>query len=80
MSPKYYQVKVGNYDIDKEELHYPIGKEDIHFIPVISGAGRGMGKSIIRSSFNWNSFILTGGSFLALGPAVVGFTGAGTIG
>ena len=43
MSPKYYQVKVGNYDIEKEEIHYPIGKEDIHFIPVIKGAGRGLG-------------------------------------
>ena len=46
MSPKYYQVKVGNYEIGEDELHYPIGqKEDIHFIPVISGAGRGLGKT-----------------------------------
>ena len=43
MNPKYYQVKVGNYDIDDNELNYPIGKEDIHFIPVISGAGGGFG-------------------------------------
>ena len=39
MSPKYYQVKVGSYDIDKNEIYYPIGKEDIHFIPVITGSG-----------------------------------------
>ena len=49
MSPKYYQVKVGNYDIDENELTYPIGQEDIHFIPVISGAGRGFGKFLIGS-------------------------------
>ena len=47
MSSKYYQVKVGNFDIDKNEIHYPIGKEDIHFIPVISGAGRGLGKILL---------------------------------
>ena len=48
MSPKYYQVKVGNYEIGENELHYPIGqKEDIHFIPMISGAGRGFGKLLL---------------------------------
>ena len=47
MSPKYYQVKVGNYDIDESELAYPVGQEDIHFIPAISGAGRGFGKILL---------------------------------
>ena len=40
MSPRYYQVKIGNYSIGKDEINYPIGKEDIHFIPVITGADR----------------------------------------
>ena len=47
MSPKYYQVKVGNYDIGDDELAYPVGKEDIHFIPAISGTGRGFGKILL---------------------------------
>ena len=47
MNPKYYQVKIGNYDIGEEEVNYPIGQEDIHFIPVISGAGRGIGKVLL---------------------------------
>ena len=47
MSPKYYQVKVGDYDIDKDEIGYPIGKEDIHFIPAISGAGGGARKFLM---------------------------------
>ena len=54
MSPKYYQVKVGNYAINEEEITHPIGQEDIHFIPVISGAGRGFGK-ILLGSINWYS-------------------------
>jgi len=47
MNPKHYQVKVGNYFIDESELAYPVGQEDIHFIPVISGAGRGLGSILL---------------------------------
>tara|TARA_R100000231_G_scaffold35749_1_gene31705 strand:+ start:725 stop:1315 length:591 start_codon:yes stop_codon:yes gene_type:complete len=47
MNPKHYQVKVGNYYINESELAYPIGQEDIHFIPVISGAGRGLGQILL---------------------------------
>jgi len=53
MNPKYYQVKVGNYAIDESEINHPIGKEDIHFVPVVSGA-RGFGR------------ILLGGALIAL--------------
>ena len=57
MSPKYYQVKVGNYDIDKNELTYPVGQEDIHFIPAISGAGRGMGKVLLGAALIGAAFL-----------------------
>ena len=60
MNPKYYQVKVGNYLIDETEIHHPIGQEDIHFVPVIQGAGRGIGK------------ILLGGALIALSFGVGG--------
>jgi predicted phage tail protein len=49
MNPKYYQVKVGNYAVNEEEIHHPIGQEDIHIVPVISGAGSGTGKICISS-------------------------------
>ena len=45
MNPRFYQVKVGDFDIQEEEIHYPIGQEEIHFIPVISGSG-GLGKTL----------------------------------
>ena len=61
MSPKYYQVKVGNYDIVEEEINYPIGKEDIHFIPVISGAGRGFGKLLLGAALIGLAFVIPGG-------------------
>ena len=72
MSPKYYQVKVGNYGIDENEIDYPVGKEDIHFIPMISGAGRGLGKVLLGAALIGVAFA-TGGSTLALGFG--GFTG-----
>ena len=65
MSPKYYQVKVGNYDIDESELTYPIGQEDIHFIPVISGAGRGVGKVLLGAVIIGTAIIITRSSIFS---------------
>ena len=65
MSPKYYQVKVGNYDIDKNEIDYPVGKEDIHFIPVISGAGGGVRKFLLGAALIGVG-VLSGGTGFAL--------------
>jgi predicted phage tail protein len=70
MNPKYYQVKVGSYAVNEEEIHHPIGEQDIHIVPVISGAGGGSGKFIIGAA-------LIAGAFM-LGPA--GFMAAGTVG
>ena len=66
MSPKYYQVKVGNYDIDENELGYPVGQEDIHFIPAISGAGRGLGKVLLGAALIAGAFLMPAGSGLTL--------------
>ena len=61
MSPKHYQVKVGNYAVDESELSHPIGQEDIHFIPVIAGAGRGVGKILLGAALIGLVF-MTGGA------------------
>jgi len=75
MSPKYYQVKVGNFDIDEQEIHYPVGREDIHFIPVIDGAGRGFGKILLGAALI-SVGVFSGGTGLSLGAGgVFGFTG-----
>ena len=82
MSPKYYQVKVGNYDIGDDELAYPVGKEDIHFIPAISGAGRGFGKILLGGLLIGAAFMnpaLTFGSFTKSGVAA-GATAFGQLG
>ena len=64
MGPKYYQVKVGDYDIGEDEVGYPVGQQDIHFIPVISGAGRGLGK-ILLGALLITGAIISGGGFTA---------------
>ena len=75
MNPRFYQVKVGDFDIQEEEIHYPIGQEEIHFIPVISGSG-GLGKTLAGVALIGLAFA-TGGSSLALG--LTGFTGGAGI-
>ena len=73
MNPKYYQVKVGNYAVDKEEIHHPIGQEDIHIVPVISGAGRGFGKILIGAALIAGAFFVP----VALGGAATFSLSAG---
>jgi predicted phage tail protein len=58
MNPQYYQVKVGNYAVDKDEIHHPIGQEDIHIVPVISGAGKGVGKILLGAALIAGAFML----------------------
>ena len=36
--------------LDQEEIHHPIGQEDIHIVPVIAGAGRGVGKILLGAA------------------------------
>ena len=58
MNPKYYQVKVGNYAVNEEEIHHPIGQEDIHIVPVISGAGGGVGKPLLGAALIAGAFFM----------------------
>jgi len=57
MNPKYYQVKVGNYAVDEKDIHNPIGQEDIHIVPVITGAGGNTGKILLGAALIGASFI-----------------------
>ena len=80
MANKYYQVLVGKDDVDKEDLHNPIGQDDIHIVPVITGAGGNspFGRILLGAA-------LIGASFLFPGAGLFGTTslfgaGAGTTG
>ena len=65
MADRHYQVLVDDYDIDETEIHNPIGQSDISIIPVISGAGGGVGKTLLGVALIGVS-LATGGGFNAL--------------
>ena len=67
MTPKLYQVRIGNYEISEDEIDYPIGQQDIHIVPVISGAGRGFGRFLLGG-------LLIGASFFFPGAGLFGTT------
>ena len=64
MANKYYRVLLDKKEaVGIEELHFPIGKSDIKFVPVISGSG-GIGKSLFGGALIALSFGV-GGLFTA---------------
>ena len=77
MSNRYYQVLLEKEDVGIDELHFPIGKSDIKFVPVISGAGGNLGKillggALIAMSFGVGGLFATPLSFSAGGFAAAG--------
>lgn len=39
MAERWYRVCVGNEDISFDEMHYPVGQQEIKIVPVIAGSG-----------------------------------------
>ena len=83
MANKYYQVLVGKEDVDKEDLHNPIGQDDIHIVPVITGAGGNspFGRILLGAALIGASFLFPGAGMFgtqALGATgTAGLAGAG---
>jgi predicted phage tail protein len=69
MADQYYRVSIGTYDLNEDELHDPAGQQIIKIMPVVAGAGGGVGK------------IIAGIALVALAivfaPVGAGFLGAG---
>jgi predicted phage tail protein len=76
MNPKLYQVRIGNYEINKDEINYPIGQQDIHIVPVISGAGGGFGRFLTGAFLIGASFFFPGAGLFG----TKGLLGAGVAG
>ena len=79
MSPKYYEVKVGNYAICADEISHPIGQEDIHFVPVISGSGGGVGRILAGALIIGIAFATGGVGFTFAGVLTGGFLGKAAV-
>ena len=60
-----YKVLVGDYEVGENELAHPIGQSDLHFVPVIAGAGGGTRKFILGAALIGVG-IISGGTGFAL--------------
>ena len=73
-----YKVLVGDYEVGEDELAHPIGQSDLHFVPVIAGAG-GTTRKILGGAALIGLGVLSGGAtFTASGFTGVGFLGGAT--
>ena len=73
MANRHYQVLVGKEDIDETELHNPIGQSDISIVPVIMGAGGGVGRTLLGIALIGTALIMPGGGFAAFKAGEAGF-------
>ena len=75
-----FKVLVGDYQISEKELEDPIGKQDLHFVPVITGAGGegGLGRVLTGAALIGVGVLSGGASFGATGFTGVGFLGGAT--
>ena len=71
MNKRYYKVLVNDYEIGEEEVYDPIGKSDLSIVPVISGAGGGLGKTLLGVALIGLAFAV---------PGSIAFTKAGITG
>ena len=69
-------MRIGNYEINKDEIDYPIGQQDIHIVPVISGAGGGFGRFLTGAFLIGASFFFPGAGLFG----TKGLLGAGVAG
>jgi len=81
MSDKYYQVLVGKEDVDKEDLHNPIGQDDIHIVPVITGAGGNspFGRILLGAALIGGAFLFSPLTFANFSTTAMGFGSAAGI-
>ena len=76
MANRYYKVIANDDEIGQDELHNPIGKSDISFVPVISGSGGNFGKVLLGVALIGLSFTPMGAGLFA-GGSGAGLAGGG---
>jgi predicted phage tail protein len=74
MAEQHYRVTVGTYDLGLDEIHDPAGQQDIKIMPVVVGAGGGVGKIVAGIALIALSFAIPG---LAFGAVLAGQIASG---
>ena len=77
MNTQHYQVLTDGTEIGEEEIHYPVS-EEIKIVPVIAGAGGGVGK-VLAGAAMIGIVMATGGAGAALGGSAWGWGTAGAV-
>ena len=63
-----YRVSIGSYDLTLDELHDPVGRQEIKIVPVIAGAGGGTGTILAGIGLIALSFVSFGaGAWAGIG-------------
>lgn len=75
MSEQYYRVSIGSYSLTLNELHDPVGQQEIKIVPVIGGAGSSTTNILIGVALIAGAFIIPG---LAAGAVLNGSLSYGT--
>jgi len=79
MNERYYSVLVNNIEIDETEIHDLSGTQEIKFVPVISGAGGGLGKTLLGAALiglGMGAFGAFSGEAVSFGAKGIGFSAA----
>ena len=83
MADQHYRVLVGDGALTLDDLHNPVGQEEIKIVPVIVGAGGNAGYILAGVALIGLSFVTFGGAFLGgagtglKATALVGAKGVG---
>lgn len=73
MADRHYKVLVGDGALTLDDLHYPVGQEEIKIVPVIVGAGGNIGRILVGAALIGASLAFPGGGLF--GSSVFGFLG-----
>ena len=71
MANKYYKVLVNKEELNTDQIHDPIGKSEVSFVPIITGAGGNTSRIILGAA-------LIGVAIIAPGAGMVGLQFAGS--
>ena len=83
MADRHYKVLVGDGALTLDDLHNPVGQEEIKIVPVVVGAGGNIGSILAGVALIGLSFVTFGGAFLGgagaglNATALVGASGVG---
>ena len=77
MNQRYYKVIANNYELSEDDIHSPVGSKGVSIVPVISGAGGGVGKTLLGVALIGVAIASGGAGFMASGGLGFGSTVAG---